>query len=301
MNKKSCKNMRSHRLYCVRASELLVMNKYWGPNEPKGIMENDMKTNTTTVIGSVLISLSTMSGHALAQDSVVAAFHADVPSLNGFGYRVLNEIESPVPGIEQLDPFSAYDQLSTSMEDTYFETAVTDLSESTRQVRMRWHTNSQSVPFLVPSTTFGGEVIENAYFFLGWTNADSAEDGGYVDPEFGEVVSVASWLTNSNGSSWAWDFQMDEFENGFTGWAGWGGPDSTVYQIAQYELIVNYTIERELCAVDLDGDGVLGFFDVNAFLQAYGNNDSVADFTGDGRFDFFDVSAFLQAFATGCP
>ena len=55
------------------------------------------------------------------------------------------------------------------------------------------------------------------------------------------------------------------------------------------------------CQADLNDDGVLDFFDVSAFLQAFGTMDPLADFTGDGSFDFFDVSAFLQAFSTGCP
>jgi len=56
-----------------------------------------------------------------------------------------------------------------------------------------------------------------------------------------------------------------------------------------------------VCLPDLNNDGLLNFFDVSAFLQAFGDGDPVADFTGDGSFNFFDVSAFLQAFAAGCP
>jgi hypothetical protein len=55
------------------------------------------------------------------------------------------------------------------------------------------------------------------------------------------------------------------------------------------------------CAPDLTGDGVLDFFDVQAFLQAFAAEDTQADFTGDGIFDFFDVQEFLAAFAQGCP
>ena len=55
------------------------------------------------------------------------------------------------------------------------------------------------------------------------------------------------------------------------------------------------------CPADLTGDGALNFFDVSAFLSAFGNNNPIADFTGDGLFNFFDVSAFLQAFSAGCP
>ena len=55
------------------------------------------------------------------------------------------------------------------------------------------------------------------------------------------------------------------------------------------------------CAPDLNSDGTLDFFDVQAFLAAFAAHDSAADFTHDGLFDFFDVQAFLQAFAAGCP
>ncbi len=55
------------------------------------------------------------------------------------------------------------------------------------------------------------------------------------------------------------------------------------------------------CVPDLTGDGLVNFFDVSAFLQAFNAMDPVADFNNDGLFNFFDVSAFLAAFAAGCP
>ncbi len=55
------------------------------------------------------------------------------------------------------------------------------------------------------------------------------------------------------------------------------------------------------CDADLNGDGMLDFFDVSAFLTAFNGMDSLADFTGDGLYDFFDVSAFLTAYNAGCP
>lgn len=55
------------------------------------------------------------------------------------------------------------------------------------------------------------------------------------------------------------------------------------------------------CPSDLNGDGVLNFFDVSAFLTAFQASDPIADFNNDGAFDFFDVSAFLTAFLAGCP
>jgi len=55
------------------------------------------------------------------------------------------------------------------------------------------------------------------------------------------------------------------------------------------------------CRADMSGDGVLDFFDISAFLVAFGNQEAVADFSDDGAWDFFDISAFLTAFGAGCP
>ncbi|MHA7813784.1 MAG: GC-type dockerin domain-anchored protein [Phycisphaerales bacterium] len=55
------------------------------------------------------------------------------------------------------------------------------------------------------------------------------------------------------------------------------------------------------CAADLNGDGMLDFFDVSTFLSAFNAQDPVADFDRNDAWDFFDVSAFLSAFNAGCP
>ncbi|MEZ6163057.1 MAG: hypothetical protein R3B67_01325 [Phycisphaerales bacterium] len=49
---------------------------------------------------------------------------------------------------------------------------------------------------------------------------------------------------------------------------------------------------------DLNGDGMLNFFDVSLFLQGYNTG---ADYNGDGSTNFFDVSAFLTDYNAGCP
>lgn len=58
---------------------------------------------------------------------------------------------------------------------------------------------------------------------------------------------------------------------------------------------------RADCRADLNGDGLLNFFDVSAFINAYTAMDPIADFTDDGLFNFFDVSAFISLFSQGCP
>ncbi len=51
---------------------------------------------------------------------------------------------------------------------------------------------------------------------------------------------------------------------------------------------------------DLNGDGVLDFFDVSDFLNAHSNMEPMGDFNNDGDFDFFDVSEFINAHNAGC-
>ncbi|MBL4698489.1 MAG: hypothetical protein JKX70_06630 [Phycisphaerales bacterium] len=68
----------------------------------------------------------------------------------------------------------------------------------------------------------------------------------------------------------------------------------------QFLNLSNPTVVDD-CPADFTGDGNLNFFDVAAFLQAFGTMDPIADFTDDGSFDFFDVAAFLAAFGAGCP
>jgi hypothetical protein len=55
------------------------------------------------------------------------------------------------------------------------------------------------------------------------------------------------------------------------------------------------------CVADMNGDGVLNFFDISAFLTAMAVQDPAADFNNDGAVNFFDISAFLSAFSAGCP
>lgn len=55
------------------------------------------------------------------------------------------------------------------------------------------------------------------------------------------------------------------------------------------------------CPADFNGDGMLDFFDVSAFLDAFINSMASADLNEDGQLNFFDVSTFLVSYAAGCP
>jgi hypothetical protein len=62
-----------------------------------------------------------------------------------------------------------------------------------------------------------------------------------------------------------------------------------------------YLFAAAPCPADLNGDGVLDFFDVSAFLGMFSIEHPDSDWNGDGVFDFFDVMAFLADFSAGCP
>ncbi len=70
---------------------------------------------------------------------------------------------------------------------------------------------------------------------------------------------------------------------------------------SNYTIPVSLEFGCETCVADLNGDGVLDFFDVSAFLNAYNSADPQADLNGDGILNFFDVSAFLNEYNNGCP
>lgn len=74
----------------------------------------------------------------------------------------------------------------------------------------------------------------------------------------------------------------------------WWGPDAGAVYMIEMDC-------KAACLADFTNDGVLDFFDISAFLAAYGSADPAADFNGDHNYDFFDISAFLTAFAAGCP
>ncbi len=66
---------------------------------------------------------------------------------------------------------------------------------------------------------------------------------------------------------------------------------------------VTITIGPFACSpADVNADGILDFFDVQLFLNAFSTQDPLADFAPpEGVFDFFDVQSFLQIFSQGCP
>lgn len=79
------------------------------------------------------------------------------------------------------------------------------------------------------------------------------------------------------------------------------GRDDLVLGYSGDTSIRVFFADAAACPADLTGDGVLDFFDISAFINAFAAMDPIADFNGDGNFDFFDVSDFVGAFGAGCP
>jgi hypothetical protein len=57
----------------------------------------------------------------------------------------------------------------------------------------------------------------------------------------------------------------------------------------------------DLCDVDINCDGVVNFFDIQAFIAIYNAGDMAADLTGDGVLNFFDIASFVADYQAGCP
>ncbi|RMH12363.1 MAG: hypothetical protein D6695_06840, partial [Planctomycetota bacterium] len=69
-----------------------------------------------------------------------------------------------------------------------------------------------------------------------------------------------------------------------------------------YAIVISGDVsESNPCTADWNGDGVLDFFDVLAFLDDFSNANPAADLNSDGELNFFDVLSFLDQFSAGCP
>jgi len=114
-------------------------------------------------------------------------------------------------------------------------------------------------------------------------------------------ILVAGWVANAG-----FDFLSNQVLGGIPGPDNVGPRDSDgdgtndldFNAIAgdQFLNLSNPTVVT--CPADLNGDGLLNFFDVSAFITAFSGG---ADYNGDGSTNFFDVSAFITDFNAGCP
>ncbi len=137
-----------------------------------------------------------------------------------------------------------------------------------------------------------------------------AENGASADDTLTiEVLDIGdNWLTVAtlDGSSLGETSSTYEYQTPFGSWA----IDTTRVRLTStgddvlYVDNVYYGTEQQTSAcneADFNEDGLLDFFDISAFLTAYGNSEPIADLNNDAVLDFFDISAFLTAYGAGCP
>jgi|GEM_PF-6761085 len=59
-------------------------------------------------------------------------------------------------------------------------------------------------------------------------------------------------------------------------------------------------LDASPCMADVNEDGVVDYFDLNAYTALYNAADPGADLNGDGAFNFFDFSIFTSLYNSGC-
>lgn len=153
-----------------------------------------------------------------------------------------------------------------------------------------------------------------------WSNVpvptfeNSAELRGIAAVSSNEVY-VAGTQPDANGYPYAlimrWDGSVWSVipEQELTDYSTWframTAVDGVVWAAGQSNGLSDGITQRLVdcagCPADLNNDGVLDFFDVSMFINAFSAQEPIADFDGNGMFDFFDVSAYLNAFNAGCP
>ncbi len=146
-----------------------------------------------------------------------------------------------------------------------------------------------------------GVTIDAGEHLIFWADNDPEQGPTHTNFKLGssgEEIGLFAPLSLDNGvaDSYIYGQQESDISEG----RSCDGGDTWIFFDPATPGTTNGTCAEE-CMADLTGDGVLNFFDVSAFLNAFTAMDPIADFTGDGSFNFFDVSAFLNAFADGCP
>jgi hypothetical protein len=83
--------------------------------------------------------------------------------------------------------------------------------------------------------------------------------------------------------------------------------DKTFWIVGMYQRnfgwqtwIDTFTIQTP-CPADLDGNGILNFFDISLYIGAFNGQLDLADLNDDGQWNFFDISIYIQQYNAGCP
>lgn len=135
-------------------------------------------------------------------------------------------------------------------------------------------------------------------------NVEVAPDGSVWITMFDQVAPYPGGLAQLKNEQWRvwrqgtsplphnqiWDLASRPTDTGYEVWVATAS-----------EAMAVVSVEGEpACVADFNNDGLLDFFDVADFLDAFSATDITADLATDGLFNFFDVQEFLARFADGC-
>jgi len=143
-----------------------------------------------------------------------------------------------------------------------------------------------------------------------YTQHKGVEAGESLFVEYKDIVGTWAELTTvvSDGIDQN-EFSLNQLELPFLAYGtdlqlrvtAQGNEADDDWYLDNVAVTMDFIDEPDPCPADINGDGVLDFFDISAFLSAFSALDPISDFNGDGQWDFFDISAFLNAFSAGCP
>ena len=261
---------------------------------------------------------------------------SDGADQDGFVYHLL---EVPVLGIHnqlRLRFTASGDQADDNwyiddVEIKFFEGNIvpwTDTFESGISLSFNWESSSASASTLGDNEPSGTQsanfdstdsmttksidvtTAQPIVYVQFYTQHKGVESGESLFVEYKNILGVWNELTTLVSDGVDQDgFVLNQLELPFTAY----GPDLQLRLTAQgneadddwfvdnIAVTMDFIDEPDPCPADINGDGVLDFFDISAFLTAFSALDPASDFNGDGQWDFFDISAFLSEFSAGCP
>ena len=214
----------------------------------------------------------------------------DNNGLADFGYA-FNFIQ---PGVVDLDGDTTPDGDAADQAAVFVGLEAPRGDVSFDEVNVAWMIDRDSAP----NNMVGSADVFDLYPWLYNDTLFEPQSAGNIDTaNFGFANAGSFWFGgfNCTGPDLDGDTVPDDFDG------------DTVPDFPNYDPYTQFFLvllgPRGACASDFNGDAVLDFFDVSAFLADFSGSCTVGlgDFDGSGRCDFFDVSAFLSDFGTCVP
>jgi len=149
----------------------------------------------------------------------------------------------------------------------------------------------------------------------GVLDGDLADSMKPIGVEFGSPAGVA--VDNGDGT-WTWQIDPSPDDAGTGAEDAYARVDDFSYassvlwfggfscQPGAHRPRADFAVQllgpraKGSCPIDLNGDGVINFFDISLFIEYVSTQDPRGDLNHDGQVDFFDIVLFLQLIAIGC-